>query len=61
MSVGGYRRYAAHKPSGYPSLGDVPAELLLCIVAASTGREQIDHQTRQIRVQAYESGSDSDK
>ena len=32
------------------SLGDVPLELLLDIVAASTGREQIDHQTRQVRV-----------
>ena len=56
------RRLRMQPPPGVEvSLGDVPAELLLCIVAASTGREQIDHQTCQIRVQAYQSGSDSDE
>ena len=37
------------------SLGDLPSEILLAIIAASTGREQIDHMTCQIRVYAFDS------
>ena len=54
---------AAHRmrtcpPTGAAvSLGDLPSELLLQIIAAASGRERIDHVTRQVRV---ESGFDSD-
>ena len=50
-------RLRTNPPTGVVCLGDVPAEILLDIIAASAGREQLDHQTRQIRVQ---SGFDSD-
>lgn len=49
---------AAHRLCKQPppgvtvSLGDLPVELLLGIIAAAAGREQIDHTTRQIRVQS---------
>ena len=47
------QRLRAHPPSSAKvTLGDLPIELLLVIVAASTGREQIDHMTRQVRVQS---------
>ena len=51
-------RTRKHPPPGVAvSLGDLPSELLFQIIAASSGREHIDHVTRQVRV---ESGFDSD-
>ena len=46
-------RLRTHPPLGIAaSLGDLPSELLLGIIALSAGREFIDHMTRQIRVQS---------
>ena len=47
-----YRLRTHPPPGGVACLGDLPSELLLGIIAASAGREQIDHTTRQIRVQS---------
>jgi hypothetical protein len=54
-------RLRTHPPSGVSaSLGDLPAEVLLGIIAASAGREQIDHTTCQVRVQSGCEESDCD-
>ena len=42
-------RLRTHPPPGVSaSLGDLPPELLIVIIAASTGAARIDHKTRQI-------------
>ena len=47
------------RPGVSAFLGDLPAEILHAIIAASTGREQIDHTTCQIRMYAFDSDEDA--
>lgn len=54
-------RLRVHRPSGVAtSLGDLPSELLIGIIAASAGRERIDHQTRQVQAESAFDSSDEE-
>ena len=53
-----YRLRAEPPRESSASLGDLPSEIVISIIAMSAGREQIDHTTRQIRVESGVSGFD---